>query len=209
MQLKSVVLIFITVLISSEAMAESWLDDFTYGFGVGFGATGISEEVFNNTRTEKVSASRSEGPAMLSLSMEKALSSRSTLALAHRRGLRLGPLSAGVGFTGLIYRRYFLRNPSYLVREDAVESFSSRTWAPYLGFGGGFAQGSIFREDDAVPVVKSSGFYLGIHVGADYHLYKTLILRPEVFASTTLMDSSETPATTNEFGLIVNLLFRL
>jgi hypothetical protein len=184
----------------SPAKASSW----TVGVFAGFGGQGIKKNAIVED-DQVAEASRSEGPMVLGLSLEKLLSDRWGLAIEHRRGFRIAPLSSGVSFTGVSGRWYYLRNASTLVDADATNYILLRTWSPYVGGAAGFAQGTIKRERNPVPVTSSSGFYVGIKVGLDYHYKPNLLLRPELNYSLTPLGTAETSGELSEFSLGVTL----
>jgi len=101
-------------------------------------------------------------------------------------------------------------NPKpYLSPKTVKNSVTMRNWAPYFGVGSGLAVANTSREREVVANVSSSGFFMGIHLGVDYHKYKNFILRPEIIYSTTLLDDTEQPATISEMGLMLSMVFRI
>jgi hypothetical protein len=202
-------LILACTLTPSSSFAWDFVDDLVFGFAFGFGGSGVDEDIQNESGTGTVTASSSLDPGMLGISVEKFINDKWSLALSHRRGFQLGPFGMDVGFTGLVARRYFMRSPTFLPKKDLKNSVTLQRWVPFAGLGIGVASGSIDREGDAVPQVSGSGVYMGVHLGVDYHLYTNMILRPEFFTSATFADDSQTPATLNEYGLVVHFLFRL
>jgi hypothetical protein len=203
-------LISFQIIFTSNAEAFSWKHDLVYGVMTGFGGSGLDEDQPNPTNpTDIITVKRSEDPGMLGISVEAFLNDKWSLALTHRRGYKLGPFSTKVGFTGVVARRYFGRAPFIPSKQLENSAVLMRRWAPFVGLGGGIARGSITRAGDAVPRASGSGVYMGIHLGADYHLRPNLILRPEFFTSGTFMDDSTTPATLKEYGLVVGFHFRL
>ncbi len=194
----------------SSAEASKLTSDLVYGFSFGFGGSGVDQEVFDDTGDKTISASSDQAPGMLGISVEKFLNEKWSLALSHRRGFELGPFGVGVGFTGFIARRYFLRAPTFLPKKELKNSVTLQRWVPYAGLGFGVASGSIDREEtDAVGSVSGSGVFMGIHLGVDYHLYPNLILRPEFFTSSTFMSSAKAPSTVKEYGLVMGFHFRM
>lgn len=196
----------------NQASADSYslFSDFVYGAGFGYGASGMDKEV--EVDNVVVDVSRSETPGMLTLSVESFWNARWSLAISHRRGFRFGPFTSGTHFTGAVVRRYFLRPTPYISASGDDGGFGSVTvmnWAPYVGLGGGYTSSNTTREDEIPYRVKSSGVYMGIHLGVDYQLYPNVIFRPELFTSATFMNSSKRASTLKEFGLVMNLQFKL
>lgn len=217
LQLKKILKILCTIsvlyglnfLAVEEASALDLTSNYVYGFSIGLGGSGIDQTVIKDDGS-KIDASSSESPGMMGISIEKFINNKWSLAISHRRGFKFGPFSHGVGFTGVIARRYFLRPATFLPNPKLENSVTLQSWVPFAGFGGGVASGSITREKaDAIPDVDSSGIFMGVHLGVDYHLYTNMILRPEFFTSATFMNNSKTPAVVKEYGLIVGFHFKL
>ncbi len=183
----------------APVQASPW----TVGFFAGFGGQGIKKNVV--VEDQVVTTERSEGPLVLGLSLERLVNERWALAIEHRRGWRIAPLSSGVGFTGLSGRWYYLRDASTLVNANATNYALLRTWSPYVGGAMGFAQGTIKRERNPVPSTSSSGFYVGIKLGLDYHYRRDLLLRPEINYSLTPLGTPETSGEMSEFSLGLTL----
>ena len=208
LQLKVLVLLLCYFSIgANSAHAFEWRERLTFSVGLGLGDTNISKDV--NVQDTVQSASRSESPGLLQFAVEADISTKWTLAFRHNRGVRLSPFSSGISFTGLVVRRYFTEKRPYLPPKNAKDSVTLMNWAPYVGLGSGIAVANTTRERDVVADVDSSGFYMGIHIGADYHMFPQFIFRPEIVYSTTLMDDSAQPATISEVGLMINLLFKI
>lgn len=202
-----VIMILQSLLLINQAHALRVKPDFIYGVGFGYGNHTMDKEV--TVEGDKYNLSRSETPGMLSISVETFITDRWSVGLSHRRGFQMGPFSIGVGFTGIIARRYFM-NPTPVLASDKLQSsIIVQGWAPFAGFGFGIAEGSISREGEVVDTISTSGFFVGGHLGLDYQISPNLILRPELFYSTTLMNVSEVPSSLNEMGLILGLHFRI
>ncbi len=191
----------------NDAFALRLKPDFIYGGMIGYGGSGIDKTVI--VENQKFDVSRAETPGMLGLSVETFVSKNYSLALSHRRGFRLGPFSSGVSFSGLILRRYFYNAPPIIPHKNLASSVTIQTWAPFIGLGTGLAQATTERETDVIKTVRSSQVYFGLHVGFDYQISPTLILRPEIFTSSSFIDVSDTPATIEEFGVVCGFHFRL
>ncbi len=196
-------------LATSKAEAFDYTSNYVYGVMVGLGGAGVDETVPQTSGTGTTTASSANDPGMVGISIEKFLNEKWSLALSHRRGLNFGPFSVSVHFTGVIWRRYFLRPATFLPNTKLKNSVTMQRWVPFVGLGAGIAQGSIKRENDAVNDVTGSGLYMGFHMGIDYHLRPNLILRPEFFTSATFMDTSKFPSTVQEYGLVVGFHFKL
>lgn len=192
---------------AAEAFALKLNSNLLYGGTFGFGGSGIEKTVV--VGNEKFDVSRAETPGMFGLSVEGFISKNYTLAVSHRRGFRLGPFSSGVSFTGLILRRYFYNPPPIIPDKSLSSSVTIQTWAPFIGLGSGLAHATTERETDVVKTVSSSQVYFGLHVGFDYQISPTLILRPEIFTSSSFIDVSDTPATIEEFGIVCGFHFKL
>lgn len=201
-------LIFSQVTTASRAEAFSWKHDLVYGAMVGLGGSGIDKDITNDSG-DTITVNRADDPGMMGLSVEGFLNDKWSLALSHRRGFKFGPFSTKVSFTGVIARRYFGRAPFIPSKKLENSAVLMRRWAFFAGLGGGVAQGSITRDEDAVKTVQGSGVYMGVHLGADYHLRPNLILRPEFFTSGTFMNDSVSPTTLNEYGIVIGFHFRL
>jgi len=193
--------------IPTTANAFSWKHDLVYGVMGGFGGSGVDKDVRTDAG-ENVTESRSEAPGMFGVSVEGFLNDKWSLALSHRRGFKFGPFSTKVSFTGVIARRYFGRAPFIPNQQLKNSATIMRRWAPFVGLGSGIATGTVLRENAVNESVSGSGVYMGIHLGADYHLSPNLILRPEFFTSGTFMNDSDTPSTLNEYGLVCGFHFR-
>lgn len=206
---KNFLLIFIILqcLIIHEASAGIKLPDLVYGGFIGFGGSGIEKTVV--IEGTKYDLARSESPGMMGISAEAFISNKWSLAFSHRRGFRLGPFSTGAFFTGAIARRYFYNPPPFIPSTKLQNAITMQTWAPYIGLGSGIAHASTVREGDVISKVSSSAVYVGIHIGFDYQISPNLILRPEIFTSSSFMDVTETPATLEEFGVVCGFHFRL
>lgn len=189
--------------------AHAWRlkPDFIYGGMFGYGGSGLDKTI--TVQNQQFDLSRSESPGMIGLSIETFIENQWSLAFSHRRGFRLGPFSSGVTFTGFILRRYFYHQAPILPGKDLSTSLTVQTWAPFIGLGTGLADATTVREGDVVTNVSSSAVYFGVHVGIDYPISPTLILRPEIFTSSSFIDVSTNPSTIQEFGVVCGFHFRL
>ncbi len=194
-------------LLINEAHALRFKPDFIYGGMIGYGGSGIDKEVIVETQTFDLS--RAETPGMLGVSIETFIATKYSLAFSHRRGFRLGPFSSGVSFSGLILRRYFYNSPPIIPTGGLGSAITVQTWAPFIGLGTGLAIAKTKRETDVIQDVTSSQIYMGVHIGFDYQISPNLILRPEIFTSSSIVDVSDTPATLEEFGVVCGFHFRL
>lgn len=207
LRFRSLLFLSIVIFSSSHAHALRFKPDFIYGGMFGFGGSGIEKTVIvENTDFD---LSRAETPGMFGLSVETFIAPKYSLALSHRRGFRLGPFSSGVSFTGFTLRRYFYNPPPIIPHSKLSSAVTMQTWAPFIGLGTGLAIAKTERETDVIPNVTSTQVYFGIHIGFDYQISPNLILRPEIFTSSSVIDVSDTPATLEEFGVVCGFHFRL
>lgn len=191
----------------SKSFANEWIDQFTFGGGLGVGFTDIAKDVSIEGTTQN--AKRGESPLVAQFLIEYDLNSKWTLGLRHSRGARLSPFSTGIGFTGLVVRRYFSNKRPYLPSKRAKDRVTVMNWAPFLGLSTGFAVANTEREREVIANVDSSGFFIGVHLGVDYHMFANFIFRPELIYATTLFDATEQPATISQMGLVLNVMFKL
>ncbi len=204
---QSFLIIVASVGFMNSAQAMRFKPDFIYGGLFGYGGSGIDKTVI--VAGESFDLSRAETPGMFGLSIETFIAPKYSLALGHRRGFRLGPFTSGVSFTGFTLRRYFYNPPPVIPNSKLGSSVTMQTWAPFIGLGSGIAMAKTERETDVVADVTSSQIYFGIHIGFDYQITPQLILRPEIFTSSSFIDVSDTPATLEEFGVVCGFHFRL
>jgi hypothetical protein len=202
-----IIITFGIFLFSNPAHALRFKPDFIYGGMFGYGGSGIEKTVI--VENSNFDLSRAETPGMFGVSIETFIAPKYSLALGHRRGFRLGPFSSGVSFTGFTLRRYFYNSPPIIPHSKLGSSITMQTWAPFIGLGTGLAVAKTERETDVIPNVTSSQIYFGIHIGFDYQISPNLILRPEIFTSSSVIDVSDTPATLEEFGVVCGFHFRL
>lgn len=207
MQLKNFLLLLAITLVAAPAEAFSWREKLTFSFGGGLGDSSISKQVLVQDTFQD--AKRSEAPGLVLLGVETTIRKNMTVGLRHTRGLKLSPFSTGVSFTGLYFNYYFLNPKPYLPPNTSKNSVTMMNWAPFVGVSSGLAVANTSREREVVANVSSSGFYMGINLGVDYHMYRRLILRPQIIYSTSLMDDTQHPATITEMGLMLSLIFRI
>lgn len=181
--------------------------DFIYGISFGYGGSGLDKTVI--VENQKFDLSRAESPGMIGLSIETFIADQYSLGFSHRRGFRLGPFSSGVSFTGFILRRYFYNAAPILHNKRLATAITVQRWAPFVGLGTGLAMADTLRDGDVIANVDASAVYAGFHVGFDYQISPGLILRPEIFTSSSLVDVSKTPAKIEEFGVVCGFHFRL
>ncbi len=176
--------------------------DLRLGVSLGYGGAGVSGTSIIDTIS--VPVTRSEGPGTFSLSADTLLSDDFSLGFEHLRGLRLGPFSSQVTFTGLEGRWHF-QTPAPSVSRASLDKslILVRRFSPFIGFGLGIASADVTRSEDAVPEVTGSGLYFGYRMGAEYPLKPGLGLRPEVIFMTTLMS----PNTVNLFSIQCGFYF--
>ncbi len=195
--------LFLWVLVfqSADANAAKW----SLGVLGGFGGAGMVKGV--TVEDTSMEVERSEGPAVVGISVETLLSDRWNFSIDHRRGVRLGPFSSGVGFTGVNWRWYFLRGGLAPIGKEKESYIYRRAWSPFAGVSVGIANGTINREEDIVSNVSTSGMYVGTRFGVDYLYKKWLLLRPEITYSTTLMNASTVPSSMSEFSINLGCVF--
>ncbi len=205
---RNIYLVLLLILsFNSNAFADGWLDKITFGVGTGLGLTEIQKDVFIEDTVQN--AKRSESPLTFQVMLEIDLSSKWTLGLRHSRGARLSPFSSGIGFTGIIGRRYFKSVRPYLTSSRQKDRVVFMDWAPFVGISSGFAVADTSRERDVVNIVSSSGFFMALHLGADYQMFSNFIFRPEIIYGTSLFDDTDQPATITQIGAFINLMFKL
>ncbi len=195
--------------------------DFRVGGSLGYGGAGISADeaassssTTTSTTTTSSSSSlttvqRSEGPGTFSIFVDYQVSDKYMVSLETARGFRLGPFSSGVGFTGVAVRKYFGTIPAVAQSSPDKTILVVRKYNMFFGLSGGLATGDIYRSDDQVPSVQSSGIYLGFRIGADYPLGPGIGLRPELVYSNTITSSNVNPSTVTLFSLQCGLYFFL
>lgn len=193
-------ILFALIVFTARASAYNWY----IGLKAGFGGTGISKSATVDDVTTEVN--RSEEPGVIGISIETMLRDDLGIGIEHRRGVRLGPISSGVGFTDVTWRWYYLRSAPVLVPQTEGNYVVYKKWSPYVGGAAGFAFGAIGREGDKVANVDSSGATIGIKIGLDYQYSANFLLRPEIIASSTLLNSSAVPSSMSEFGIMCGIL---
>ncbi len=179
--------------------------------GLGFGGTGIVEDqtVSGSSSSTVSSISKSEGPGMFTLGIEKIMTDHLTLAFDHSRGFRLGPFSSGVSFTGFTGRYYL--SPVPWGNRDSKEgpTLFVKRFHSYVGLQTGLATGTIDRQYDLVPSVTASGIYVGFNVGFDLPWNtRGLGLRPEISYSTTIASSTPNPTALELFFVGCQVYFQ-
>jgi transposase-like protein len=172
-----------------------------------FGGSGIRKTVEVDSLSQEVS--RSEQPGMLGILVDFKTTGRWKLGLEHFRGFRFGPLSSGVGFTGLNVRYYFLCDPFVTLSSRSHSYLFGGGWTPFVGLLSGIASGTIERDDILVPTVNSSGIYFGARLGLDLATQPTRLIRAEFMFAQTLFDASSNSQSLSSYGILVSILFGL
>ncbi len=180
-----------------------------WGLGFGFGGSGIKKQTDSPT-LGLVTAEKSEGFGMLHLFAERTWGPRFLVGIEHSRGFRMGPFSAGVGFTSAILRWFYLGPAPELVYGDTEKThLFVKRWSPYTGGTFGVAAGTIKREGDQVPEVSSSGVHFGLKNGIDYSYSQKMLWRWEISYQSTFFQDAVRPATMTEFSLWMGLIMPL
>jgi hypothetical protein len=168
------------------------------GGSLGFGGAGISTSVLIDGVSTP--ASLAESPGTASIWAEMPILSAWTIGVEHSRGVSFGPISAGVSFTGITGKWYFLSPiPSVAARDQS--SVQIRQWSPYVGLSAGAAFASVARERSKVSLVEGSGAYFGLSGGVDYPLWSRWAIRPEFTSAFTLFSSVVVPTTITYFSI--------
>ncbi len=199
-------LLFLNLIILFGASGAWGSDDYNWGAGVGFGGTGLQKVV--SLDGADIDISRSEGPGVFSLFIDRPIGNSWGIGLEHTRGFRLGPFSAGFSFTEAFTRWYFMSPPVQLARSSAEKSFVFvKRYSPFIGGGLGLGGGTINREGDRIAEVTASGVVLGFRGGVDYAISPDYAIRPEIAYSTSLMASGIYPATLSKFAILCGFVF--
>lgn len=176
-----------------------------WGFSAGYGGEGVTANVNNSGTTQ--SASRSEGPLILGVFVEKLVSDSFVFGIEHVRGVSLLPATSEEWFMGISMRWYFGQAPSLGVAPPNGSTLLIKRYVPFLGFSTGFASANIERQGEAVGNVSGSGVYLGFRVGYDFVTGPGQGLRPELITSTTDLSSSfANPSATTPASLLMYAL---
>jgi hypothetical protein len=170
------------------------------GGSVGFGGSGVTQVATVNEELQIVE--RSEGPAVISLFVDRLMSDYFSLGLEHTRGVNFAPFSIGSSFTGVTGRYYFWGPAASVAETEGTEALLLvRRFTPYAGVGVGAAMASIRRDNDLVPNIEGSGLYFGLRLGADYPLAPGIGIRPEFLYSTTIFQSPTLSSSLSEYSL--------
>lgn len=173
---------------------------YRFGGSVGFGGSGVTQVATVNEQLQIVE--RSEGPAVISLFVDRLMSDYFSLGLEHTRGVNFAPFSMGSSFTGVTGRYYFWGPASSVAETEGTESLLLvRRFTPYAGLAVGAALASIRRENDLVPNIEGSGLYFGFRLGADYPLAPGIGIRPEFLYSTTIFQSPTLASSLSEYSI--------
>ncbi len=157
-----------------------------------------------------VVAEKSEGIGMFHLFAERLWGPRFVVGVEHSRGVRLGPFSAGVGFSSAVLRWFYLGPaPDVHHGENEQSQIFVKRWSPYTGGTFGIAEGTIQREGDQVASVSSSGVHFGIKNGIDYSYSPKMMWRWEISYQSTFFQDPVRPATMTEFSLWMGLIMPL
>jgi hypothetical protein len=205
---KCLPLITVAIVSFSCSLAKSdssWSEGWKWGVKVGLGGTGIVKTAIVDL--EELQVSRSEGPIVFGLAIERVLTDKLTFALEHHRGFRLGPFSMGIGFTSAVWRWYYLGVVPELVDVSAGDTIFTPLWGAFLGGSAGLALGSASREGEIVNEIDGSGAIIGMAIGADYYYSPQRLMRFEIFSSSTFFTSGSLAASMSEFGLMVGTFF--
>ncbi len=176
--------------------------DWRVGGGIGYGAAGISTT--SQINGVGIAVNRSDGPLAYSLSVEKALSAKSTIGIDLFRGVSLGPFSEGVTFIGMNYRYYYPNMTPFAIgsSDDASTTLVIQEYCPFIGGRFGVAQGQISRNQDLISDVNASGVFVGMQVGFDYQSTSRLVYRTALSTSKTMGSSDPAQSSLSEFTLI-------
>jgi hypothetical protein len=198
MRLDPRLLIIPLLMLATEVRAG----DYRAVVGLGFGGAGIKR---NSSLTSNVPGlvSRSEGFGTMEVGIERILSDRLTAAISHSRGFRMGPFSAGVGFTGFFARYYFFQQSWGSSESGSETTLMVRRILPYLGAGIGLASGTIERAPpDLVTSLSASALFLGARLGADVPINsKGFGVRGELGTSFTGTTTGPEPSSLSYFSV--------
>lgn len=171
--------------------------EYRWGFSVGYGGTGVTNPTQLYTDSSYKENSRSEGPLVTSVFIEKLLSDTFLLGLEHMRGVSLVPFSAGESFTGVAMRWYFSGPAPSMISSDSGSTIMIKRYVPFFGVSAGYAVASITRplqdkkgDPQALPLMEGSGAYVGIRAGVDVQTGPGQGGRPEFVYSTSSFVSS-------------------
>ncbi|NQZ00781.1 MAG: hypothetical protein HRT45_08945 [Bdellovibrionales bacterium] len=182
-------------------------DEWQISVQAGFGGTGIQKQVEKNGDTFDIS--RGETPGFFGIDFETFTSDRWRFTIGHRRGVRLGPFSSGVGFTGASWNYYPFSTPPKDIDFTEGNYLAGEGYSTFVGIATGVGYGTITRESDQVGSVTASGVYLGIRLGVDWAYAPGMIIRPEIIGSQTFYDAGNLPSSLNEFGIVCGFIFHL
>jgi hypothetical protein len=175
--------------------------DWRVGAGAGYGATGITTN--SQVNGVDVTVNRSDGPLAYTLSIEKAVSEKSTLGIDIFRGVSLGPFSEGVSFFGFNYRYYYPNMVPFAISSYGEQStLMIKEYAPFVGGRIGLAQGTISRNRDLISDVNASGIFLGIQIGYDLMANSKFVYRAALSTSKTIGSADPNQSSLSEFTLL-------
>ncbi len=205
---KSLFFLFLLFFISTFFCIHSaHASDWRVGALMGYGGTGISgTHTVNNV---PVVVQRSEGPGVLTITVDTLISESTLISIEHSRGFRLGPFSSGVSFTGLGARWYRGPAPSMSKPEGDTTMLFVKKYSFFAGVATGLAQGTIVRQNDQVDSVQGSGVYIGTKFGFDLPQTPSRLLRTELVYNTTFFSATTPPTTVSEFSLQFGMVWAL
>ena len=166
----------------------------TSGLGVAKVDTGVEQQ--------------SESPGAFSIYVGYSSDYRLFLGFEHVRSYSISPLSTGVSFSGAFVRWHFLNPiPTTWNREGREESFLiRRSLSPYFGAGAGFAQSSLFPQNEVTKddLLNAVSVYLGGKAGLEYPVWNRLGLLAELNLIITIFGSGELTAVNVLAGMYYN-----
>jgi hypothetical protein len=180
--------------------------EYRVGGTLGLGGTGlISDQKISDVVVE---VERSEGPGVFGIFLEYLTSDTTSVAVGHTRGFNLGPFSSGIGFTGVTWRKFFFGPaPSMVSSKEERSTLLIQRYALFSGVEVGVADGSTYRENDALPNASASGLFMGFHGGCDYQTSPGIVQRYEVVYSTTPVSTGSLKKSLTEFALQFGVYF--
>jgi hypothetical protein len=182
--------------------------EYRLGASFGFGGTGIKSVAQING--VDVDVNRSDGPGVISLSVETPYDNTSTFALDHTRGFTLAPFSNGVDFNGFTWRYYYPNFVPTMVKSKSEQStLLIKELCPYVGPTVGIARGLINRQNDLVEEVSATGVFFGLHTGVDYQIFPNLVARGDLAFATTLGSSGFVKSSLSEFAMTAGFYYIL
>ena len=180
--------------------------EYRLGGTIGLGGTGLTSD--QKISDVVIPVERSEGPGVFGIFLEYLTSDTTSVAVGHTRGFNLGPFSSGIGFTGVTWRKFFFGPaPSMVSSKEERSTLLIQRYAPFSGVEIGIADGSTYRENDAIPNASASGLFMGFHGGCDYQTSPGIVQRYEVVYSTTPVSTGALKKSLTEFALQFGIYF--